>query len=123
MGLLDQFPHRCTIRYRSRTKGTLGGAKDTWTNEQTNVKCWEQPAGDAEIMDYEKRGMRITHKVYFTTNPSISTNHQILITERSGITVASPSPLEVRSLALPDSSAGLGVLWKVMCDQTTSEDD
>ncbi len=121
--LIDNLPHKCTIRRRTRTKGTLGGSKDSSTNEQTNVECWEQPASDSEVLFYQKQGMSITHAVYFTTQQTLTTRHQILITERQGVAVSSPVVLEVVSAGEPDATAGLGLVWKVMCNRITSRTD
>lgn len=121
MGLLDSFPHKCTIRHRVRSKGTAGGSRDDFTDDQTNVLCWEQPASSAEVTLFEKRGMRVSRKVYFLTDPGVQVRNQILVTEREGVEVASPTPLDVRSEALPDATAGTQVAFKVMCDEITGE--
>jgi hypothetical protein len=125
MSLLNNFPHLCTIRRRIRAKGPLGGSVDTFLNEQTSVSCWEQHATAKEISDFEKRGMLITSKIFFTANPSVGERHQIIITERNGTAISSDDqiPLDVRTEANPDASAGLGVVWKVMCTENTGEDD
>jgi hypothetical protein len=115
MSLLDNFPHRCTIQYRVRTKGTLGGSSDAPVVEQTDVPCWEQNASHREVTDYEKDGISVTHKTYFVSNPNITRRHEIVMTERDGVSVAE-DPKEVRSDARPDASAGLGVVWKVMTE-------
>jgi hypothetical protein len=72
--------------------------------------------------------MRITHKVYFRENPNIGRRFQILITRRNNrdgtvTTISNPVPLDVLSTALPDITAGLGVCYKVLCSEVTSEDD
>jgi len=123
MSLLDNFPHRCTIRSRVAAKDELGGIQFTYLNEQTGVYCWVQNASHKEVLEYEKRGMIVTKKVYFTTDPSVTERHQILVTEMNGTTISSPVPLDVISESLPDASAGLGVAYKVMCTENTGEDD
>ncbi len=120
MTILNHFPHKCTIRRRVRTKGNLIGSKDSFTNEQTDVVCWDQSANSREVDIYQKRGMEIDHKVFFLSNPSISSRHQILITEMGGNVIASPIALDVVSEPGPDTSVGAGILWKVMCVQVTS---
>ncbi len=120
MSILDSFPHKCIIQRRTRTKGTLGGSKDAATVEQTNVSCWEQNASHKEILDYEKRGMSITTKIYFLSDPNVTVRNQILITERNGVTIDNPTELEVRTKSDPDASAGLGVVFKVMAERVTS---
>ena len=123
MSLLDNFPHLCTIRKRTFSKDSSGGKRSSWTNISTGVECWEQPAGNNEIDSYQKQGMRISHKVYFLTDPGVERNYRILVTSREGTAISSPVELEVKNSALPDSSAGLGVVYKVMCEQITSEND
>lgn len=123
MSLLDNFPHRSIIRRRIAAKDELGGISYTYLNEQTGVYCWEQNASHKEILEYDKRGMVITKKVYFLEDPGLGERHQVLISERNGATIASPVPLDVVSEALPDASAGLGVVYKVMCIEHTGEDD
>ncbi len=125
MSLLSSIPHRCTIRKRTRTKGTLGGSKDSWTDVQTDVECWEQNASQAEITAYEKRGMTVSRKVFFPTDPSVTVQHQVLITSRDkGITtISSPVPLDVKTESRPDASAGLGVAYKVMVDYIGSSEN
>lgn len=121
MSLLTQLPHRCTIRRKTRTKGSLAGSKDTPVNEQTDAECWEQQATNKEIDMFQKRGMEVTRKVYFTTDPGVTSRHQIVMTQRNGIAVSGENPLDVVSEALPDASAGKSVLFKVMVKELTGE--
>lgn len=123
MPLLDNFPHKCKIERRSRTSGTLGGTKDTFVSEQTDVLCWEQQASSKEIKEFQKRGISINRKIYFLTDPAVTEKHTITITERQGTAIASASQisLKVRSETLPDASAGLGVVYKVMAEERTGE--
>ena len=124
MSLLDTLPDRCTIRRRVRTKGSLGGKKDSYTNESTNVECWEQQTGASQSTDYEKKGNAITTKVYFTSDPGLTPRHQILITSRRGTAIAAASqvPLYVKSQPHPDVSVGFGLLWRVECSYNLGED-
>jgi hypothetical protein len=117
------MPHKCTIQRRTRTKGSLSGSKDDPTVEQTDVPCWEQAASHAEIDDFNKQGMSVDRKIYFTSDPAVRRRHQILITERNGATVSSPIPLDVVSESVPDAGAGTGVVFKVMCDYNPARAD
>ena len=125
MSILSAFPHKCLIRRRIRTKGPLGGSGDSFLNEQTNVSCWEQAATQKEAFDFEKRGMTLYSKIYFTVNPSVSERHQIIIMERSGTAISSDNQviLDVVTEAMPDASAGLGVVYKVFCVLNTGSND
>jgi len=112
MSLLDNFPHTCTAKRRTRTKGTLAGSKDSFVTTVFSARaCWRQLANDAEIREFEKRGISVTDKIYFTTDPGLDERHIIEIDGEI---------LEVRSEAGPDASAGLGVVYRVMAERTTT---
>jgi hypothetical protein len=99
----------------------LGGSRRAATVEQTGVKCWDQPASDDQIEEFSKHGIAINRKIYFIADPSVTEAHEILITSRDAgtTTIANPVALEVRSEALPDASAGLGKVYRVMAWQQT----
>lgn len=124
MTLLSNFPHKCKIERITWTSGTLAGKKPTPVSEQTDVACWEQQASSKEIKEFQKRGISIARKIYFLVDPAVTEKHTITITERQGTAIASASQisLKVRSESLPDASAGLGVVYKVMVEERTGED-
>jgi len=110
--LLDSFPHTCTAKRRIRTKGSLGGSKETFpTTTFTGRACWQQPAGEALIREFQKRGITVTNKVYFTADPGLD--------ERDILIIGSDT-FEVRSKANPDASAGLGIVYRILCEKTTT---
>ena len=67
--------------------------------------------------------MTVSSKVFFTSRPNVTRRHQLLITSRLGVAVATPDVLDVVSTRLPDDSVGMGILWAVMCNRNTGEDD
>ena len=107
MSLLDNMPHLATIKIRSRVKDTMGGAKDSFTTVSTDVPCWRQVAKESEIIEFQKRDMIVTDKVYFPTDPEIDEKHVLVIDGET---------LSVRTRARPDASAGKGVVWRVMAE-------
>lgn len=111
MSLLDNFPHLATAKLRTRTKDSRGGSKDSFTTVFTDRACWRQSAGDRAIMEFEKRGVRVTHKIYFISDPKLDERH---------ILVIGGETMEVRSFAGPDASAGRGIIWKVMAELTST---
>ena len=121
MSLLDNMPHECTIRILKPTKDALGGRKLVPTNVSTGNACWEQAMTNDEVLQFEKRGILASRKVYFPTDPGVKENHEILITSRDrGVTtIASPQVLKVKSRSEPDATAGLGKCYKVVCDDQT----
>lgn len=125
MSILDNFPHECTILKRKYTKGARGGKK--WTNEtvSTGVKCWEQSTGASETVEYQKKGMNISRKIFFTSDPGVSVRYKIVMTKRNGVAVptAGQIELEVVGAPIPDASVGKEILWKVLVKELTGEDD
>ncbi len=123
MSLLNSLPHLCNIQYKTKTKGTLGGSKNAATEVSIRVSCWEQAAAAVEISEYDKRGISVSRKIYFTTDPEVDERYEILITSRDRgktlIPLADRTVLEVRSQSIPDSSAGRGVLYRVMVEERT----
>lgn len=123
MSLLENFPHKCKITLRIRTLDEFGGGYDERQNVVTNLSCWEQQASATEIKNYQKRGINITRKVFFTSDPNVTEQHFITITERNGVALSVENQVElaVVSEPEPDASAGLGVVWRVMCNYVTGE--
>lgn len=111
MSILDALPHTVTIKIRTRTADSLGGSKDTFTVVSEDVACWRQLASDREIHEFDKRGISVTDKVYFTSDPGVGETHILMF---------GSDILEVRSYSAPDASAGMGVVWRVMCELTTT---
>ena len=128
MSLLDDLPHRCTIFRQTRSNDSLGGNKYGVVIEKTNVEVWEQQASASEIQDYEKRGIVVNTKLYFVEDPKVTERHSVLITKRLDVNspnlsvtdVSNPDVVYVKSDTRPDASAGLGILWRVMCEKKTS---
>lgn len=107
MSLLDTMPHSATVQKRTRTKGSLGGSKDSPTTVYSGRACWLQLASDGEKLDYQKRGIDVTDKLYFAADPLIDETHTVVI---------GSDTYKVKSSAHPDASAGMGILWRVMLE-------
>jgi len=116
MSLLDNLPHECTIRRRTNLQGTLGKGKVSFTDEYTEVPCWEQPMAASESSEYQKRGIVKPRIVFFNADYNLNERHQILITKRQGATVSSPVPLDVKDVKGPDDSVGMQLLWQVVVE-------
>lgn len=113
MSLLDNLPDECSIYRKVFSRGRAGGKKESPSLEQSGVECWEQPASVNETMEFLKRGITDVRKIYFSADPSVTEQHEILITKKDGSTVTR-QPFEIMTVSGPDASAGLGILWKVM---------
>ena len=115
--ILDNLPHVCITKRRVRTKGTLGGSSDAYETVSTGLSCWQQSASDGEVEEFEKRGIAVTDKVYFASDPGVDARFVLEVTNPQ---TGSTDTLEVRSRAKPDASAGLGVLYRVMAELSTT---
>ena len=125
MTLLDNMPHRCTIRLVTRARGGMIGSKDTSTEVSTGNECWSQAATQTEVEEFEKRGMKVNRKVYFPSDPGLTEQNEIVMTsyDRGTTTIANQVPLEVRLIVPPDASAGMRRVWKVFAEEHTGRKD
>ena len=115
MSLLDaaNFPHTATAKRRKRSRDASGGTKDSYpTTEFTDRPCWRQGASDSEITMFAKKGIIVSNKIYFATDPGLDERHILII---------GGAVYNVVSAADPDASVGLGILWRVMVDQKSPE--
>ena len=108
MSLLDNLPHTFVAKKRTRVKDTLGGSKDSFATVSSGT-CWHQQAGDRETTEFAKRGINITGKVYFASDPGLDETHVLVISDKDGTEVGR---FDVVSTPDIDASAGLGVLWR-----------
>lgn len=111
MGILNNFPHTANIYIRSRQPDGKGGSRDSFALLYGAVACWRQVAGERQITEFMKRGISVTDRVYFLSNLQLDERHLIQI---------GGDVLEVRSRAIPDASAGLSVVWRVMAEYTST---
>ena len=112
MSLLDSLPHTVTHKRRKYSNDEYIGNKVEETTLSTGVKAWVQNANMSEVLEYQKRDQRITHKVFYSSEPSIRPGDIIRVT-------AGPSFVgkELNFQSMTDRSAGLGVLFKAVCDE------
>ena len=123
MSLLDNFPHKCKIarKVRQKTSEGMGFEVDRYSVEQTDVSCWEQQLSASESSEWEKRGINVQKKIFFTEDPGLNEDSLIIITERNGtaISLANQLALDVVAFPQPDASAGLGILYRVIVKMKT----
>lgn len=107
MSLLDNLPHTCSgFRTRSETDA-MGGWKEGQSQRLfTNKACWRQPVSDREADRWMQSGALVTHSVYFAEDPVLDEGCWLQFGD---------DVLLVMSVADPDNSVGLGILWRVMC--------
>ena len=108
MSILDNLPNTATAKIRTRTKDSLGGAKDSYATVFSDRACWLQAASSNEVVEFQRRSITVTHKVFFTTDPAVDNRHILVISE---------TDYKVQSSAKPDASAGMGVVYRVMVEK------
>jgi len=112
MSLLTQMIHRVRIDRPSYTRdiGDVGD-RATMATVASNVESWVQNAKTSEILEYEKRNMEITDRVFFNAKPNLRVGDEIVVT-------SGPSRVgDVFQMKdLVERSAGKGVLWRAMCE-------
>lgn len=111
MGLLDNFPHLANAYVRTRVSDGLGGGQDSFGLVFSNRRCWRQNASDREIVELGRRGISVTNRIYFLSDPELDETHSLII---------GSDVYEVRSRATPDASSGLGIVWRVMAEHTNT---
>lgn len=125
MGILDNPPHVATAKLRSIQYGS-GGLGDTVEGEAstlfTDRACWRQNARDAEIVEFAKQGITVTDRFYFfDSDPGLSEEHYLEDVRNADAEAGTgDGEYEIRSRAEPDASAGLGVVWRVYAERTTT---
>ena len=120
MSILDNLPHLATARLQTRTADSMGGTMPAdGATLFTDRPCWRQAASDREVTLYQKRGIAVTHKVYFVTDPEVDENHHLTDVRNKDAAAGTGDRLEVRSRAHPDASVGLGIVYRVMCEFVT----
>lgn len=122
MCLIDNMPDECSIAIRrQKLDDPIGGEASIVDIQRSGVQCWVQQASASEVSEYDKRGISISHKIFFPADPGVNEGYLIKATKRSGV-VVSGQWFDVVSYTDPDASAGLGVVWKLMVNRTTGED-
>ena len=107
MSLLEALPHLADAKRRIRSQDSLGGGKDSWVVLFVERACWRQLISAKEADLYQKRGQDVTHKIHFASDPGLDERDEVVIgTDR----------MLVKSVDYPDSSVGLGAVWKVMVE-------
>lgn len=125
MSLLDNQPHTADIKKRVPTQDAYGGDSAAFSTTTSGVSCWVQTASQSEVDTFRReKDLRVTHKVYFTTDPTAYFGASEAKGSKYAI-VPTNAPfsgmlLEVRSHA--EATAGMATLWKVMTEYTPSEE-
>lgn len=118
------MPHRCSLYRIDRQQDALGSSRDIPSLMDTDVECWEQQASASEIHEWMQRGVKCSRKIFFPEDPGITEQYEIVITSRdrgdTELTEDQQLRLTVVAQPQPDAGAGLGVVYRIMCDEWTA---
>lgn len=121
MSLLDNLTSECSVNRPRYEHDQFGGESPSYDTLTTELACWPQPASQSQIVEFAKRDISITHKIYFASQPSFTYNSVAGYTLEVGDILVmtsgefSGSEFEIKSQ--DDASAGLGHLFKVMAEK------
>ena len=93
----------------------MGGQTVVYTTASANVPCWVQSVYGNETNEYDQRGFKVSHKVYFNHNPNFSEDKNRIIW------VDDHDKRHVLEFVFErDASAGLGSLHRVDCEEISN---
>lgn len=124
MSLFDNLPHTAAIQERTITQDVLLGETETWADSTTGLSVWVQVASQQEIDEFQRRDIRVTHRVYFNADPTTYFSQEADAGQYSILCSTGSfanQRLTVRSHA--EATAGVGWGWKVMVEYTPGEED
>jgi len=99
--------HFVDMERPTATLDELGGRSLEWQSVAAGVAAWVQPVAAETREDYARRGMTVTHSVYFATDPSIEVGDRIIFRGRKLV------------VAGVTDAGGAGRLWKAVCRENT----
>jgi len=102
MSAMD-MPHVVDVHNFVNSRDRYGGLSNYQVVAYADEPAWVQPASAKDVVEYERRGVVITHVVYFLRNLALTTEHRIVHDGKSYIVTG-----------FQDASAGLSVLWKAI---------
>jgi len=112
MSLLDRLPHTVSHFRKKYSRDEYIGNITELESLETGVRGWVQTASQQEIEQYQKTDQLISHKVFYSSEPTLRPGDLIRVT-------AGPSYVgkDFNFESLADASAGLGKLFKVMVNE------
>lgn len=93
-----------TVEAKTEIVGTRGERESTWAASDL-IQGWKQPVSSSEKVEYEKRGLSITSKIFMAENPSCGEGDRIGIAGKKYV---------IRGVT---DMSGEGTLWRVDCDE------
>lgn len=119
MSLLSRLPHSGQCQRQRRTADGVGGDRLAFEAFGSAVSCWVQPASQREIVEFQKRDMAVSHKVYFTADPQLQPGDQLVMADVTANQFYRGKTFDFMSI--DEASAGTGILIKAFFDQERSK--
>lgn len=63
--------HTVTIQTQVIAQGRLKDRSVSWGSDRT-ATCRIQPLASTEVMEFQKRGVSVSHKLYFSEDPEVN---------------------------------------------------
>ena len=102
MSVLD-LPHVVDVHVQVNSRDKYGGTTRYAVAVYEDEPAWVQPTSAKDAIEYERRGMEVSHVVYFNRDLGLTTEHTI---DHGG------KSYTVKGFQ--DASAGLSVVWKAI---------
>lgn len=101
--------HEVTIQVATTSAGAAGGARRTWANQRTKVKCRVNLRSPSEAMPLNQPAQHSGPRVYFYFDPELETaKNRIVFTDKAGVV----HTLDVKAVNNPHE---MDRFWKVDC--------
>jgi len=98
--------HSVDIERSIASEDDLGGRERVWVTVTDDIACWVQPvslrSNSATIEWYAKKGITITHRIYFTTDPGVQTTDRVLFGSRYFVVEGAINTAETDELYIAD---------------------
>lgn len=118
MTLLNEMPHTVAHYRKKYSRDEYIGNVTQLELRTSGVSAWVQNASDREVQEFQKQDELVTHKVYYATNPDLRPGDVVRVT-------AGPSFVgkDLNYASSTERSAGVGVLYRVMCSEDNNEQE
>lgn len=94
------------IERATTAEDDLGGRTEHWIVFKSDLAAWVQPASTRTIEQYAARDIEITHRAYFSSDPSVELGDRIVFDSRYFLVMGIRNFGEV------------GKLWRIDCRET-----
>ena len=74
--------HAVDLMRSIETEDAIGGRNRVWNTITEDIACWVQPASGSTMEWWAERGITITHRIYFATEPGAQIGDRFLFGTR-----------------------------------------